>query len=41
MIAALVRNGTEAIGPTSGLSIGLLVIAAGVVSYFVSELARR
>jgi amino acid transporter len=36
MIAALVRNGAEAIGPTSGLSIGLVVIAAGIIAYFIS-----
>jgi amino acid transporter len=36
MIAALVRNGNEAIGPTSGLSIGLIVIAAGSIAYVVS-----
>jgi amino acid transporter len=42
MIAALVRNGSEAIGPTSGLSIGLIVIVAGIIAYFVSErMARR
>jgi amino acid transporter len=37
MIAALVRNGREEIGPTSGLSIGLILIAAGIVCYFVSR----
>jgi amino acid transporter len=37
MIAALVRNSREDIGPASGLTIGLVLIAAGVVSYFVSR----
>jgi amino acid transporter len=37
MIAALVRNGREDIGPASGLTIGLVLIAAGVVAYFVSR----
>ena len=42
MIAALVRNGSEAIGPASGLTIGLILIAGGIVSYFVSgALSRR
>jgi amino acid transporter len=36
MIAALVRNGRQEIGATSGLSIGLILIAVGVLSYFVS-----
>lgn len=37
MIAALVRNGSEDIGPASGLTVGLVLIAAGIVSYFVSR----
>jgi amino acid transporter len=37
MIAALVRNGREEIGPTSGLTVGLILIAAGILSYFVSR----
>ncbi len=42
MIAALVRNRSEEIGPTSGLTIGLILIAAGIISYFVSrEIASR
>ena len=36
-VIAQVRNGREAIGPSSGLSLGLLVIAAGVVCYAVSR----
>jgi amino acid transporter len=41
IVAAVVRNGREAIGPSSGLSLGLLVIAAGVVCYAVSVLVNR
>jgi amino acid transporter len=37
MIAALVRNGREEVGVASGLTIGLVVMAAGVVSYFASR----
>src|SRR5215831_2551658 len=37
MIAALVRNSSEVIGNTSELTIGLLLIAAGVIAYFVSR----
>jgi hypothetical protein len=37
MIAALVRNGREEVGAASGLTIGLVVMAAGVVSYFASR----
>ena len=37
MIAALVRNSREEIGSTSGLTIGLILIAAGIISYFVSR----
>src|SRR5262245_39453310 len=37
MIAALVRNSREVIGSTSELTIGLIVIAAGVIMYFVSR----
>jgi amino acid transporter len=40
MVAALVRNGGEAIGPASGLTIGLILIAAGIISYFVSRQIR-
>jgi amino acid transporter len=41
MIAALVRNSSEDIGPASGLTIGVMLIAAGVISYFVSRAIRR
>jgi amino acid transporter len=37
MIAALVRNSSEVIGNTSELTIGVILIAAGVVAYFVSR----
>ena len=37
MIAALVRNSSEVIGSTSELAIGLMIIAAGVIAYFVSR----
>jgi amino acid transporter len=37
MIAALARNSSEEIGPASGLTIGLILIGAGVISYFVSR----
>src|SRR6185369_4518099 len=36
MIAALVRNGREEIGAASGLTIGVAVIVAGVIAYFVT-----
>jgi amino acid transporter len=37
IIAAVVRNSSEVIGNTSELTIGLILIAAGVISYFVSR----
>jgi amino acid transporter len=37
MIAALVRNHSEEMGPASGLTIGLILIAAGIISYVVSR----
>ena len=37
MIAALVRNSSEVIGNTSELTIGLVLIGAGIVAYFVSR----
>jgi amino acid transporter len=37
IIAALVRNGREAIGPTSGLTLGIILIAAGIVSYLLAR----
>jgi amino acid transporter len=41
MIAALVRNSKEMIGSTSELTVGLGVIAAGVIAYFVSAAVDR
>jgi amino acid transporter len=42
MIATIVRNKQELIGSTDELTIGLSVIAAGVIAYFVSvAIARR
>jgi len=42
MIATIVRNKQELIGSTDELTVGLSVIAAGVIAYFVSTaLARR
>jgi amino acid transporter len=42
MIATIVRNRQELIGSTDELTIGLSVIAAGVIAYFVSAaIARR
>jgi amino acid transporter len=37
IIAALVRNSSEEIGPASGLTVGVILIAAGVICYFVSR----
>jgi amino acid transporter len=36
MIAALVRNGREEVGAASGLTVGLAVMAAGLIAYFVT-----
>jgi amino acid transporter len=40
MIAAFVRNHAELVGTTNELAIGLAVIAAGVVLYFVGRIIR-
>jgi amino acid transporter len=40
MIAAFVRNRAELVGTTNELAIGLAVIAAGVVLYFVGRIIR-
>jgi amino acid transporter len=37
MVAAVIRNRTEAIGSTSSLAVGLVLIALGPVCYFVSR----
>lgn len=41
MIATMVRNRQEMIGSTSELTVGLAVIAAGIVAYFVSSAIGR
>jgi amino acid transporter len=41
MIATLTRNRREMIGSTSELTVGLAVIAAGIISYFVSGMIAR
>lgn len=41
IIAALVRNRGELVGQTSELAIGLAIIAAGFLFYFVGRLAHR
>jgi amino acid transporter len=41
MVAALVRNGREALGHTNELTIGVLVVAAGVGLYFLSRFVAR
>jgi amino acid transporter len=41
IIAALVRNGRETIGPASGLTLGIILIAAGIVLYFVARAIGR
>jgi amino acid transporter len=41
MIAAIVRNRQELIGSTDELTVGLGVIAAGVIAYFVSAAVAR
>jgi amino acid transporter len=41
MIAAVARNRTELVGSTNELVIGTVVIAAGVVLYFVGSAIRR
>jgi amino acid transporter len=42
MIATVMRNRQEQVGSTNELTVGLIVIAAGVIAYFVSAaIARR
>lgn len=41
MIAAVVRNRTEAIGATSSLAVALVLIALGPICYFMSRPGRR
>jgi hypothetical protein len=41
IIATLVGNSREKIGSTSELTVGLSIIAAGIISYFVSVAIGR
>jgi amino acid transporter len=41
LIAAVVRNKAEAIGPLNALQLGAILIALGVLAYFVSHHDRR
>ena len=41
MVAAIVRNHKELVGATNELVIGIVIIAAGVVLYFLSRLIPR
>jgi amino acid transporter len=41
MIVAVVRNRGEFVGDTNGLIIGIIIIAAGVLFYFLSRMLQR
>jgi amino acid transporter len=41
MVLAVVRNRKEFVGDTNGLVIGIVIIAAGVLLYFLSRMMRR
>jgi amino acid transporter len=41
MVAAVVRNRSEFVGDTNGLVIGIAIIAAGVLLYFLSRMMQR
>ncbi len=41
IVAALVRNGREALGETNELVIGAAIVAAGVALYFLSRIVQR
>src|SRR5258708_10990259 len=41
MIVAVVRNRSEFVGDTNGLVIGIIIIAAGVLFYFLSTMLQR
>jgi amino acid transporter len=41
MVLAVVRNRNEFVGDTNGLVIGIVIIAAGVLLYFLSRMVRR
>jgi len=38
---AVVRNRREFVGDTNGLVIGIVIIAAGVLLYFLSRMVQR
>jgi len=40
MVAAVVRNRSEFVGDTNGLVIGIAIIAAGVLLYFLSRMIQ-
>jgi hypothetical protein len=41
IVAALVRNGREALGETNELVIGAAIVAAGAALYFLSRIVQR
>jgi len=41
MVVAVVRNRSEFVGDTNGLMIGIAIIAAGVLLYFLSRMMQR
>jgi amino acid transporter len=41
MIVAVVRNRSEFVGDTNGLVIGIIIIASGVLFYFLSRMLQR
>jgi uncharacterized membrane protein len=41
MIVAVVRNRSEFVGVTNGLVIGIIIVAAGVLFYFLSRMWQR
>jgi hypothetical protein len=40
MVTAVVRNRSEFVGDTNGLVIGIEIIAAGVLLYFLSRMIQ-
>jgi hypothetical protein len=41
LVLTVIRNGAESFGPVSGLVFGALLVAAGVVAYFLGEAFRK
>ncbi len=41
MAVAVLRNRKEFVGDTNGLVLGIVIIAAGVLLYFLSQMVRR